>query len=208
MSDVVELMSPPEDPVQRINGVINGLVSNVDDPEKLGRIKVKYPLFNNIESDWMRVCSFYSGPSYGAFFRPAKNDEVLVAFAQGNINSPYVIGCLWSGVDKPPVDAKQQEDVREIKTKSGQVVRFEENKNERITITDKKNNKFVIDTKKGSITLSCDKNIDIISSKGTVTIKGSNVKVDAKSSISLSAAKIDVKAKGTLTLKGARVNIN
>ncbi len=205
---LVELWDGEQDTTQRINGVVNAIVTQTQDPEKLGRIKVRFPMLGNIETDWIRICSFFSGPGRGAFFLPAKEDEVLVAFNQGNVNLPYVIGFLWNGVDKPPVPAKEMQDVREIKTASGQVIRFEEKKNERITITDKKNNKIVIDTKKGSINVSCDKNIDIISSKGTITLKGSNVKIDAKSSVAISGSKIDIKAKGVLTLKGSRINLN
>ena len=205
---VVEMMGSAEDPVQRVNGVINAIVSDTKDPEKLGRVKVTYPLLNGLESDWVRVCSFFSGKNRGAFFLPAKEDEVLVAFAQGNINAPYIIGCLWNGVDKSPVPPANQQDVREIKTTSGQVIRFEEKDNERITITDKKKNQIVIDTKKGSIQVKCDKNMDITSSKGTITMKGANIKIEAKSSLTLGAGKIDIKAKGILTLKGTRININ
>lgn len=205
---VIEMLGVAEDTTQRIEGVVNALVTETNDPEKLGRVKLRYPLLGNVTTDWVRVCSFYSGKNRGAFFQPAKDDEVLVAFGQGNINQPYVIGCLWNGVDQPPVPAKDMQKVREIKTASGQVIRFEEQSNERITITDAKKNQIIIDTKKGSITVQCEKNLEVISAKGTVTVKGTNVKVDAKSKLSLSGSSIDIKAKGTLTLKGTRINLN
>ena len=204
---LLEIMQEP-DPLQLIYGVVNAIVSNTQDPEKLGRVKVTYPVFADLESDWMRIASFYSGKNYGAFFLPAKEDEVLVAFAQGNINNPYMIGCLWNGIDQAPVPPAEQQDVREIKTAGGQVIRFEEKANERITITDNKKNTIVIDTKKGSIEVSCEKNIDITSKQGTITVKGTNIKLEAKSTLSLGANKIDIEAKGTLTLKGSRINLN
>ena len=34
-------------------------------------------------------------------FLPEVNDEVLVAFEQGDLRRPYVLGGLWNGVDKP-----------------------------------------------------------------------------------------------------------
>jgi uncharacterized protein involved in type VI secretion and phage assembly len=35
---------------------------------------------------------------------PDVDDEVLVAFVQGDIHSPFVIGSLWGGKDKPPAE--------------------------------------------------------------------------------------------------------
>ena len=205
---LVEMMGVDQDTTQKIDGVINALVTDTKDPEKLGRVKVTIPLLNNMETDFIRICSFYSGKNRGAFFMPAKGDEVLIAFGQGNINQPYVIGCLWNGVDKPPVKPADMDKVREIRTNSGQVVRFEEQSNERITITDAKNNQVVIDTKKGSINIKCSKNMDITSTGGTVTVKGKTIKINASSSMSLDASSINIKAKGTLNLKGARINLN
>ena len=205
---IIESIGMEQDATQKIDGVVNALVSNTKDPEKLGRIKVKIPLLDNMETDWVRICSFFSGKNRGAFFMPATGDEVLVAFGQGNINLPYVIGFLWNGVDKPPVKPADMDKVREIRTNSGQVVRFEEQTNERITITDAKKNQVVIDTKKGSIDIKCSKNMSITSSSGTITVKGKTIKINATSSMSLDAASINIKAKGTLNLKGSRINLN
>jgi len=38
----------------------------------------------------------------GAGFLPEVDDEVLVAFAHGDMRSPYFIGSLWNDKDKPP----------------------------------------------------------------------------------------------------------
>ena len=38
----------------------------------------------------------------GYFFSPEVDDEVIVAFDQGDIRYPYVIGGLWNGKDEPP----------------------------------------------------------------------------------------------------------
>ncbi len=45
-----------------------------------------------------------AGGSRGVFFMPVEGDEVLVAFDRGHFDHPYVIGFLWNGVDKPPVN--------------------------------------------------------------------------------------------------------
>jgi len=193
----------------QIAGVVPALVEDTQDPQGIGRVKVTFPLMDGkVVSNWVRVASFFAGPDRGAFFLPKKGDEVLVSFAYGNTSMPFVIGLLWNGKDKPPVKKSDQQDVREIKTSIGQVVRFEEGKNQRITITDKAYNQIVIDSKKDALTVICDGTMTVRSKKGKVQIKGKTISIDADSSLSLSGSRIDIKAKSTLTLKGSRININ
>ncbi|MGL4596812.1 MAG: VgrG-related protein, partial [Bacteroidia bacterium] len=70
-----------------------GIVTNNNDPEGWGRVKVKYPaLSEEKESDWARVVSVGAGIERGIEFIPEINDEVLVGFEQGDIHCPYVLG--------------------------------------------------------------------------------------------------------------------
>jgi uncharacterized protein involved in type VI secretion and phage assembly len=85
-----------------IHGVAVGLVTNNDDPQKLGRVKLKFPwLSDSYESDWARMTQFGAGPDSGAVFMPEVNDEVLVAFEFGDVRRPIVVGALYNGKDKP-----------------------------------------------------------------------------------------------------------
>jgi phage protein D len=109
-------------------GFAIGIVTNNDDPEGWGRVKVKYPaLSEDKESDWARVVSVGAGPERGIEFIPEINDEVLVGFEQGDIHCPYVLGGLWNGKDAPP---KKTPDVvsggkverRIIRSRTGHIV--------------------------------------------------------------------------------------
>jgi uncharacterized protein involved in type VI secretion and phage assembly len=85
-----------------INGVVVAIVTANDDPEMLGRVKLRFPwLSDDYESDWTRMVQLGAGPDSGAVFLPEVNDEVLVAFEFGDIRRPYVVGSLWNGVDTP-----------------------------------------------------------------------------------------------------------
>jgi phage protein D len=87
---------------QSIFGVVVAIVTNNDDPEKLGRVKLKFPwLSDSYESDWARITQLGAGPNAGAVFIPEVNDEVLVAFEFGDVRQPYVVGSLYNGKDKP-----------------------------------------------------------------------------------------------------------
>ncbi|TML32060.1 MAG: hypothetical protein E6G35_02970 [Actinobacteria bacterium] len=62
-------------------GLIVGLVTNNDDPEHLGRVKVRFPtLSDSDESTWARVATLGAGPSRGMQWLPEVGDEVLVGF--------------------------------------------------------------------------------------------------------------------------------
>ena len=84
--------------MERMHGVGIAIVTNVDDPEKRARIKVKMPWFSeNDESDWARLCAPVSGPDRGMLFVPEVGDEVLVAFEHGDMRMPIIVGGLWNG---------------------------------------------------------------------------------------------------------------
>jgi phage protein D/phage baseplate assembly protein gpV len=83
-------------------GVVIALVTDVRDPEDLGRIKIRFPwLSDTYESDWVRVVQLGAGKERGTWIMPEINDEVLVAFEHGDIRRPYVLGGLYNKVDTP-----------------------------------------------------------------------------------------------------------
>jgi uncharacterized protein involved in type VI secretion and phage assembly len=87
-----------------VPGVVIGVVTANDDPEDLGRVKVKFPwLADDYESWWVRISQLGAGADRGAVWLPEVNDEVLVAFDHGDTRSPVVVGFLWNGVDRPPL---------------------------------------------------------------------------------------------------------
>lgn len=80
-----------------LQGPVPAIVTNVDDPDGLGRVKVKLPsLGDEIESTWARIVSPGAGKDRGLDMRPRVDDEVLVAFAHGDHAQPYVLGGVWS----------------------------------------------------------------------------------------------------------------
>lgn len=90
---------------RRMPSVATGIVSNVDDPDGHGRVKVHLPwLGDEIESDWLRATQLLAGPGHGAAFLPEVGDEVLIAFERGDAHRGFVLGALFNGVDTAAVD--------------------------------------------------------------------------------------------------------
>ncbi|MDH4233461.1 MAG: phage baseplate assembly protein V [Nitrospirota bacterium] len=210
---IVDLLEERNKVQAKISGVMIGIVTNNQDPDKLGRVKVKFPrISGEDESNWARVISFMAGKERGAFFLPEVDDEVLVAFEYGDINMPYIIGSLWNGVDKPPetnTDGKNNK--RVIKSRSGHIIRLnDEDGKEKIEIIDKSEKNLIsIDTKENKITISSDKDIEISARNGKVKIEAKDIEIKSSASTKVEAsAGMDLKASGNMTVKGATVNIN
>lgn len=103
---------------QRYYGVVEAIVSDVNDPENQGRVKLSYPWFDDETiSEWARVRQLYAGNDYGTFFIPEVGDEVLVAFVHGDMRLPIVLGGLYNGIDLPPSHRADDLDQKMIRTK-------------------------------------------------------------------------------------------
>jgi phage baseplate assembly protein V len=194
-------------------GVAVGIVSNINDPEGLGRVKTVLPwMADTVETDWARVATPMAGPGRGIYFRPDVNDEVLVAFEHGNPDMPYVLGGLWNGQDQPPVaDPDSTNDVRMIKSRAGSTIKFSDVMDDaQIHIVDSSGkNMIVIRASDNSITITADGDITLQAGQGKLTLTGDSVEITATSGLKIEASQaMDVEATGQLTLKGSVVNIN
>jgi uncharacterized protein involved in type VI secretion and phage assembly len=84
-------------------GVVIALVTDNNDPLNQGRVKLRFPaLSGDYESSWARVAAPGNGASRGMVWIPEVNDEVLVAFENGDRQRPFVLGGLWNAADPPP----------------------------------------------------------------------------------------------------------
>lgn len=207
------LMQDEQDPMERFLGVVVGVVTDNKDPKNLGRVKLKFPWWaDKGESNWAPIASFMSGKNFGGYFLPDKGDNVLVAFMNGNIKNPFVLGAIWNTKFKTPEkNSDGKNNVRLIKSRSGHQLIFDDKKgSEKIEIIDKTNkNKITIDSKSNKITISSSKDLELVA-KGKVSISGSNIEMKAtKGSATLqSKTAMTVKSSGAMTVKGKVVKIN
>jgi uncharacterized protein involved in type VI secretion and phage assembly len=197
----------------KIYGVVVGIVTNNKDPDKIGRIKVKFPwLSDEEESNWARVASLMAGKEQGIFILPEVDDEVLVVFEHGNINMPYIIGSLFNGKDVPPeTNSDGKNNIRMIKSRSGHMIKIDDTDGkEKIEIVDKtKKNMITIDTKENKISIASGKDIEISAPNGKVTIDAQDLEIKSSSSTKIEAsANMDLKASGKMNVKGATINLN
>jgi uncharacterized protein involved in type VI secretion and phage assembly len=206
----------PEAELAYIPGVVVGIVTNNQDPDGMGRVRVKLPSLGDAdESDWARIAAPMAGKERGVYFLPEVDDEVLVAFEHGNPRSPFVLGALWNGQDAPPAkndDGKN--DVRVIKSRSGHLIRLTDKDGaEKIEIIDKSGkNSLVFDTAKKLVKIESSQDITLSAANGTIKLDAKAIEIASSGSATIEAkSRIDVKATGApgaMTLKGATIDLN
>ncbi|MFE9461948.1 VgrG-related protein [Streptomyces californicus] len=85
----------------RCAGLVSGTVTDTQDPDGSGRVKVRFPwLSDEYASDWARTAQA-NGTGGGEAFIPEVGDEVLVGFEHGHLDRPYVLAGLYNGQDRP-----------------------------------------------------------------------------------------------------------
>ncbi|MFJ5102307.1 VgrG-related protein [Streptomyces sp. NPDC088554] len=196
----------------RLPSVANALVTDIKDPFRQGRVKLRFPWLDDMYiSDWTRTVQF-GGVGGGGVIAPDVGDEVLVAFDRGALDHPYVIGGLYNGRDKPrPGDVPLYDATRGNTT--------------RRTLADRSGNRLdLLDQRTGGkrgvriasgddrLTINLDRTRTEITvdSKGSVTIKGTrSVSIEAGGSLSLTAkGRLSIKSGGLLSIaSGAGINI-
>ena len=76
----------------RMYGKYRGIVSDVNDPDGMGRLKAKVDALHGNETDWALPVAPFAGSGHGLVLIPEVGDGVWVEFEAGDMNRP-----LWTG---------------------------------------------------------------------------------------------------------------
>lgn len=210
-------------------GVVIGLVTNTQDPENLGRVKVKLPTMGmddsgvEIESTWARVLTMGAGKQRGLWWMPEIDDEVLVVFEHGDLRRPVVLGGLWNTKDKPPgatTDMFKNGKVvaYTLTSESGHVLLIGQKADEEmISLYHKDGTTRLVLGEKGVILETKDQDITVkgggkisFDAKKDFEVSAQNIKftakqaysVEAKTDFKAEALNVTVKAKASLKAEG------
>lgn len=115
-----------------LQGVYRGRVEDDNDPLILGRVRVRIPVLHGIPVDpnhpfqsddkqryiptdslpWAPVCQLGAGYQQGSFLTPEVGSTVFVAFEANEIDSPLVIGTIYSTPgDRPKLMGNYKDDL-------------------------------------------------------------------------------------------------
>jgi uncharacterized protein involved in type VI secretion and phage assembly len=193
--------------------LVIGVVTDNKDPDKLGRVKVKYPLLNDeVESGWVRIAWGAAGKERGTVSLPHVNDEVAVGFEHGDVRRPIILGALFNGSDTPGADL--------VKDTSSVAARFPRDldvKTEKKTLLTAGED-ITVKSEKGKFDLAAKADIKLASQSGTITIEATagQIKATGKAGVEISAsgplkitstAPVTIESNAALQLKGSVIQV-
>jgi uncharacterized protein involved in type VI secretion and phage assembly len=212
---LLELMRPPPER-DWASTLVVGVVTNNNDPDQMGRVRVKYPsLSDSEESAWARVATPSAGNQRGLLMLPQPDEEVIVGFEHGDTRRPIVVGSVFNGKDKPGPDLLQNKDgsfsvlsnekihqhsKKDFEIKSDQNLVIEITKDEK----EKVGGNLTSDVT-GSAKLKAQQYT--VEAGSSMTVKGVSVTVEASASLTLKGATVDIQGSGPVNIKGAIINL-
>ncbi|NER21527.1 MAG: hypothetical protein F6J96_12650 [Symploca sp. SIO1C2] len=123
-NDIVD--TPAAGLVPAINGLHIGIVQDGKeaDPEGHYRIQVWVPAFGEKKEAivWARWSSPYAGKERGMFFKPEKDDEVVLGFFNDDPRQAVILGSMYSKANPPNkvfIDNNSEDNIQGIVTKDG-----------------------------------------------------------------------------------------
>jgi uncharacterized protein involved in type VI secretion and phage assembly len=180
-------------------GVFPALVTDIRDPDGQGRVKITLPWSGDTGGEryesWARLATLMAGNNRGSWFIPDINDEVVVAFENGDPRRPYVLGCLWNGADSPPdsMDGAGNNSRKLFRSRNGVKVTLDDTTGqEKIILETPAGQKVTLKDGPGSV--------EIADSNGnTVKLEPSGVTINCAAKVTVSAATAEISA-GMLTV--------
>lgn len=170
------------------------LVSDVNDPDGQGRVKVTLPWSPDTGGGryeaWARMATLMGGNNRGSWFIPDIGDEVLVMFESGDARRPYVLGGLWNGTDSPPesMDGAGKNYKKVIRSRNGVKVTLDDTDGQE---------KLILETPGGQKMTMKDGpgSVEIVDSNGnSVKLETSGITVNASAKVTINASQVAISA--------------
>lgn len=210
---LVDLLGAPEDVGRgradagsRFYGLMSGIVTDLKDPQRRGRVKVRFPAFSPTDtSDWARVATIGAGKGRGLVVLPEVDDEVLVAFEGGDLRRPVILAGLHNQQDAiPEHDVRKDVAHRRFTSRLGHVVELGDG-------PDPQGQHVLLALAGGQHRVRLGKDrMDVelpVNVPLSIKVGATTIAVDGRNGLTIEADSIAVKARGQLSLEGQSVQI-
>lgn len=140
----------------RFYGKYRGVVSDIDDPDAMGRIRAKVAeVLGDEESPWALPCMPYAGDGMGIYAVPPVGAGVWIEFEAGDPARPIWTGCRWKKDQLPKNEegTVASPPIKIIRTEKGMMVTINDDQ-QIISISDENgSNLLKIEVTSGKITV-------------------------------------------------------
>lgn len=182
-------------PGKRLFGLYPAIVTDIVDPEGLGRVQVSFPWLGEAGRDvraWARLVTPYADDDQGLEILPEVDSEVAVSFEAGNVDRPYVIGAVWNGRAALPEAPAAANNKRVLKTRAGSRLEFDDSAGAaRVTLSMASGHTLVLDDAAQQVSVRHANGCEIL-----MTAAG-QVRITANATVEISAATVNVHAAAT-----------
>ncbi|MET7970995.1 phage baseplate assembly protein V [Micromonospora sp. NPDC005305] len=173
-------------------GLYPAIVTDIVDPDRLGRIQVRYPWLGDADADvraWATLLTPYADDNQGFLALPEVGTQVVVGFEAGALRRPYVVGSCWNGRETMPVTPTRPNDRRVIKTRSGSLLEFDDNAaGSKVTLQTENGHQVVLDEASRQLSVTHQDGSTV-----TFTAAG-QIQVRANATVEVTAAALNVHA--------------
>ena len=196
-----------------------GVVTNNIDLIGQGRVQVKIPTRPSFEP-WARLPSVGGSGGRGFMWVPQIGDEVLVAFADNDTSSAYILGGLWSILNLPPLllptDTLSKRVIKTGLTEAlGHKLEFDDAL-QSVTITTSTDQKISMDPLSikltnlaGTVSITLDNAEEAISITALNKIEMNSIQISmTATTIDMSAAKVSITSAGPCSVQGLPIQLN
>jgi uncharacterized protein involved in type VI secretion and phage assembly len=169
-------------------------VLDIKDPDNQGRVKITLPWSPDANGGryeaWARLATLFGGNNRGSWFIPDVDDEVLVAFEQGDGRRPYILGSLWNGRDQAPesMDGAGNNYKKVLRSRNGvKVTLDDQDGQEKLQLETPGGQKITLKDGPGAI--------EVIDSNGnSVKLEASGITVTASAKVTVNASQVAISA--------------
>jgi uncharacterized protein involved in type VI secretion and phage assembly len=130
-------------------GLYPAIVSDLVDPDHLGRVQVRFPWLGEAGQDvraWATLLSPYADDDQGLLALPEVDSQVVVGFEAGDLRRPYVVGACWNGREVLPVSPTRPNNKRVFKSRNKSLLEFDDTQGAtKVTLSTDGGHKVVLD---------------------------------------------------------------
>jgi uncharacterized protein involved in type VI secretion and phage assembly len=183
----------PDGGALRHFGLYPAVVTDIVDPDSLGRIQVRFPWLGTQGSDdvrgWATLLTPYADDGQGLEILPAVDTQVVVGFEAGDLRRPYIVGSAWNGRESLPETPAAPNDKRLLRSREGSLLEFDDTAGApKLTLSMRSGHKVVMDDAAQQVILTHSNGCTV-----TMTVAG-QVQIQANASVEVTAPTVNVHA--------------